>query len=176
MRLPYWTAERAARDSALVAAIEARRGGRLLNLDRMLLWSGPLARSWNVFLRTLRQELSLSPKLRELAICVVARRTGSDYEFDQHAPEYRKAGATAEQVAALGDPLAAATNPLFAAPEQDVIRFALASTVEIKIPDALFAGLATHLSPTELVELAAVVAGYNMVARFLVALEVPPEA
>jgi hypothetical protein len=32
LRLPYWTAERAARDSALVATIEARRGGRLLNL------------------------------------------------------------------------------------------------------------------------------------------------
>jgi alkylhydroperoxidase family enzyme len=176
IRLPYWTAERAARDSTLVAAIEARRGGRLLNLDRMLLWSEPLARSWNVFLRTLRQELSLSPSLRELAICVVARRTGADYEFGQHAPEFRKAGATMEQVAALDDPAAAAKSALFDPLQQDVIRFALASTVDVEVPGALFASLARHLSPTDLVELAAVVAGYNMVARFLVALEVPPEA
>src|SRR6266545_1993761 len=76
MRIPFWTQAQAHRDPALVAAIEQRRGGRLLNLDRLLLWSEPLARSWNVFLRTLRQELSLAPKLRELAICVVARATG----------------------------------------------------------------------------------------------------
>ena len=79
MRIPLWTPAEVQRDPGLVAAIEQRRGGRLINLDRMLLWSEPLARSWNVFLRTLRQELSLSPRLRELAICVVARATGADY-------------------------------------------------------------------------------------------------
>src|SRR5437773_7021741 len=101
MRIPFWTQAQAQRDPELVAAIERRRGGRLLNLDRMLLWSEPLARSWNVFLRTLRQELSLAPKLRELAICVVARATGADYEFHHHAPEFEKAGGSAAKVAAL---------------------------------------------------------------------------
>jgi len=57
-----------------------------------------------------------------------------------------------------------------------VIRYALASTRAVKVPDALFDTLTRQLSPTELIELAAVVAGYNMVARFLVALQVPPEA
>src|SRR5207249_6012984 len=113
MRIPFWTQDEARRDPALVAAIEQRRGGRLINLDRMLLWSEPLARSWNVFLRTLRQELSLSPKLLELAVCVVARATGADYEFDHHAPEFEKAGGSAAQVAALDDPDAAAVSPLF---------------------------------------------------------------
>jgi len=175
MPIPFWTPAQAQRDPALVAAIEQRRGGRLLNLDRMLLWSEPLARSWNVFLRTLRQELSLAPKLRELAICVVARETGADYEFDHHAPEFEKAGGSATKVAALDDPDAAAISPLFDALEQNVIRYALASTREIKVPDALLETLTRELSPTGLVELAAVVAGYNMVARFLVALQVPPE-
>jgi alkylhydroperoxidase family enzyme len=140
------------------------------------LWSEPLARSWNVFLRTLRQELSLSPKLRELAICVVAKATGADYEFHHHAPEFEKSGGNAAQVAVLVDPDTAAASPLFDDLERDVIRYALASTREVKIPDALFAALARRLSPTEMVELAAVVAGYNMVARFLVALKVVPEA
>src|SRR2546423_1099938 len=124
MRIPFWTPEQAHRDPSLVAAIEARRGGRLLNLDRMLLWSEPLARSWNVFLRTLRQELSLSPRLRELAICVVARTTGAKYEFHHHAPEFGKAGGSAAQVAALDDPDAAAESALFDALEQNVIRYA----------------------------------------------------
>ena len=141
----------------------------------MLLWSEPLARSWNVFLRTLRQELSLPPKLRELAICVVARATGADYEFHHHAPEFEKAGGNAAQVAALDDPDAAVVSRLFDELENDVIRYALASTREVKIPDSLFAALARRLSPTELVELAAVVAAYNMVARFLMALQVPPD-
>jgi alkylhydroperoxidase family enzyme len=175
MRIPLWTPAEGQRDSELVAAIEQRRGGRLINLDRMLLWSEPLARSWNVFLRTLRQELSLSPLLRELAICVVARATGADYEFHHHAPEFEKAGGSAEQVTALADPDAAAVSGLFDELENNVIRYALASTREVKIPESLFAALARRLSPIELVELAAVVAGYNMVARFLVALEVPPE-
>lgn len=176
MRIPFWTPGQAKRDPALVAAIERRRGGQLLNLDRMLLWSEPLARSWNVFLRTLREELSLSPKLRELATCVVARTTRAEYEFVHHAPLFEKAGGSAAQVAALGDPDQAAASPLFDSLEQNVIRYALESSREVSISDALAATLARQLSPTEFVELAAVVAGYNMVARFLLALQVPPES
>jgi len=175
MRVPLWTPAQVQRDPGLVAAIEHRRGGRLINLDRMLLWSEPLARSWNVFLGTLRQELSLSPRLRELAICVVARATGADYEFHHHAPEFERAGGSAVQVAALADPDSAAVSELFDELENNVIRYALASTREVKVSESLFAALARRLSAVELVELAAVVAGYNMVARFLVALEVPPE-
>lgn len=79
------------------------------------------------------------------------------------------------QVAALGDLDQAAASPLFDPREQTVIRYALASTRDVSIRDALHDILAEHLTPTELVELAAVVAGYNMVARFLLALQVPPE-
>jgi alkylhydroperoxidase family enzyme len=175
MRIPFWTAAQAPRDPALVEAIERRRGGRLLNLDRMLLWSEPLARSWNVFLRTLRDELSLAPPLRELAICVVARATGADYEFQHHAPEFRRAGGSAVQVAALDDPDVASVSALFDELQQGVIRYALASTREVRVPDAISEALARRLSPTELVELAAIVAGYNMVARFLVSMQIPPE-
>ena len=90
MRIQPWAAGLAPRDTELVAAIEARRGGTLMNLDRMLLWSEPVARGWNVYLRALRQEISLAPFVRELAICVVARLTGADYEFHHHAPELKK--------------------------------------------------------------------------------------
>jgi alkylhydroperoxidase family enzyme len=107
---------------------------------------------------------------------VVARATGADYEFHHHAPEFEKAGGSAAKVAALDDPDAAAISPLFDALEQNVIRYALASTRDIKVPDALLDSLTRQFSPTELIELAAVVAGYNMVARFLVALQVAPEA
>ncbi|MDQ3215379.1 MAG: carboxymuconolactone decarboxylase family protein, partial [Pseudomonadota bacterium] len=61
MRVEPWNPALAPRDTELVHTIESRRGGALLNLDRMLLWSEPLARGWNVYLRALRQELALSP-------------------------------------------------------------------------------------------------------------------
>ena len=175
MRVQPWSPALAKRDSELVSAIEARRGGALFNLDRMLLWSEPLARGWNVYLRALRQEISLSPFLRELAICVVARLTGADYEFHHHAPELRKAGASDAQLQALDDPDIAATSSQFDELQRAVILFAIASTRNVKIPDSTFEALRQRMSPTELVELAAVTAAYNMVARFLVALQVTPE-
>lgn len=175
MRIEPWTPALAARNADLVAAIEARRGGALYNLDRMLLWSEPLARGWNTYLRALRQEISLSPFLRELAICIVARLTGAEYEYHHHAPELRKAGATDAQLAALGDPDAAATSDQFDELQRTVIRLAIASTRDVQVPDPIFDALKRHLSPTEVVELVAVTAAYNMVARFLVALQVTPE-
>lgn len=175
MRIEPWTPALAARNAELVAAIEARRGGALYNLDRMLLWSEPLARGWNTYLRALRQEISLSPFMRELAICVVARLTGAEYEYHHHAPELKKAGATETQLAALADPDAAAASNQFDELQRTVIRYAIASTRDVQVPDAIFDALKQHLSPTELVELAAVTAAYNMVARFLVALQVTPE-
>lgn len=174
-RVEPWSAELAPRDPALVSAIEARRGGALLNLDRMLLWSEPLARGWNVYLRALRQEISLPPFVRELAICVVARLTGADYEFHHHAPELKRAGATDAQLATLDNPDSAATSDQFDDLQRAVIRFAIASTRDVRIPDAVFSALKPHLSPTELVELVAVTAAYNMVARLLIALQIEPE-
>ena len=175
MRIQPWATGLAPRDAELVAAIEKRRGGALINLDRMLLWSEPLARGWNVYLRALRQEISLPPFVRELAICVVARLTGADYEFHHHAPELRKSGASDAQLEALDDPDAAASSGQFDEMQRAVIRFAIASTRDVKISDATFDALKRHMSPTEVVELVAVTAAYNMVARFLVALQVTPE-
>ena len=175
MRIQPWAPGLAPRDGELVAAIEKRRGGALINLDRMLLWSEPLARGWNVYLRALRQEISLPPFERELAICVVARLTGADYEFHHHAPELKKAGASDAQLRALDDPDAAASSDRFDELQRAVIRFAIASTRNVKIPDTIFDALKQSMSSTEIVELVAVTAAYNMVARFLVALQVTPE-
>jgi len=55
------------------------------------------------------------------------------------------------------------------------MRYALAMTREVKVPAPLFEEVRRRLSTTELVELTAAVATYNMVARILVALEVEDE-
>ena len=70
-----------------------------------------------------------------------------------------------------GGPRADAVQGLEAG-EADVLALTDAMTRDIEVPDALFAPLRSRYNDQELVELAATVAAYNMVSRFLVALRV----
>lgn len=173
-RIPYVAAD-LAEPAATVAAIRARRGGRLLNLDRMLLNSPPLAAGWNTYLRAVRSELAVSPRLRELAICAVATLNGADYEYRHHAPEYIAAGGTPAQAAALHDPDRALAGDLFEGPERLVLELTLAMTRTVAVDAALFGRVRAALGERATVEIVAVIATYNMVSRFLVALGVTPE-
>jgi len=161
----------------LVAAIRARRGGALLNLDRMLLHSPPLAAGWNGFLRAVRSELSVSPKLRELAICVVAVLNHAEYEYRQHAPEFLKSGGSAAQLDALGRAgMSAIDARAFDAAEGAVIALALEMTRAVEVSAATMASVRRALAnDRNVVEIVGVIATYNMVSRFLVALGVEPE-
>lgn len=176
MRIPDWTPEAAPRDPQLVEAVRTRRGGELINLDRALLWSEPLTRGWNAYLGAVRREVSVSPRLKEIAICTVARETGAEYEFTHHWPEYVRAGGDDALRPHIQDPDGATTDTRFSEDERLAIRYALTMTRDVKVPDSLFALLRERFSTQELVELTAAIATYNMVARFLVALEVTPEA
>lgn len=162
----------------VVAAIQKRRGGSLLNLDRMLLNSPAYAVGWNTFLGAVRNALSLDAKLRELAICAVAVLNRADYELLQHAPEFLQAGGTPAQLAALQDMDAALRDAQrFDATERAVLQLTLEMTRQVQVSEACFAQLQQALaSPQQQVELVGVVAAYNMVSRFLEALRVAPEA
>lgn len=174
-RLPYVPAD-LTEPQAIVAAVRARRGGTLLNLDRMLLHSREMAAGWNAYLGAIRTQLRLSPKLRELAMCVVAVLNRADYEFGHHAPEFLKAGGTPAQLDALRDPQRAQANDaLFDATERAALAVAVEMTLSVNVSDASFEALARALPPRELVEFVGTVATYNMVSRFLVALGVEPE-
>ena len=176
-RIPYLPAD-VAEPSDVVAAIRQRRGGALLNLDRMLLHSPSLARGWNAFLGEVRSNLALPPKLRELAMCVVAVLNGADYEFHPHAPEFMKAGGTAAQITALADPQRAVRNDsLFDTAERATIRLSIDMSNEVQVSDLSFQAARMALPDhRQLVELVGVIAAYNMVSRFLVALAIEPES
>jgi alkylhydroperoxidase family enzyme len=161
----------------LVAAIRARRGGDLLHLDRMLLHSPPFARGWNALLGAVRGELTLSPRLRELAVCALAVLNGADYEFDQHAPEFLRAGGRREQLEGLRRlEREAPAPPLFAPAEVAVLALTTEMTRQVTVTEATFAAVREALADDRLVvELVGMVAAYNMVSRFLVALGVTLE-
>ena len=183
MRIPDWTPAAKPQPDDLVQAILNRRGGELINLDKALLWSEPLARGWNVYLKAVRADLPTSWKLRELGICTVALLTGAAYEYHHHAPDFLKAGGTQAELDGLqavcaiyrSNTAVAQSNLALAAIESIVIQYASQITLDVNVADDVFAQIKQHFDTTQIVELTAAIATYNMVARFLVALGVSAE-
>jgi len=143
----------------------------------MLLHSPALARGWNAYLGAVRTELTVPAKLRELAICAVAALNGAEYEFHHHAPVFIQAGGTAAQCDALRRlPVTDNELSLFDTTERAVIQFTTEMTRAVRVSEETFALARGALaSEQQLVELTGIVAAYNMVSRFLVALEIEPE-
>lgn len=164
----------------LVAATRARRGGGLLDLDRLLLRSPPVAQGWNEMMGRVRRDLALDPMLRELAICAVAVLNGADYELHHHAPVLLASGGTQAQldalVTVLHDPEQLQRSPLFDARQRAVLELTKASTCRVAVDDATFLAVRDALGDDRLLlELVMTVASYNMVSRVLVAFELAPD-
>lgn len=151
----------------LVQRIERERG-KVLNLYGMLLHSPPVAEGWLAFLTAIRQKCSLSGRDRELVIMRIAVINGADYEFRAHVPFALEEGITQAQIDALRDGRLEA----FDARERDVLAYCESMTREIHVPDAVFQAVRPHFNERELVELTATIAAYNLVSRFLEALQV----
>jgi alkylhydroperoxidase family enzyme len=174
--LPYLT-DSQLKPPDLVDAIRARRkDGKLLNLDRILLQSPNFARGWNTMFGTIRGQLSLDPKLRELVTMATAVLLDSGYQWAAHENEFLAAGGTKPQLAALRG-IASASFDL--APFDETERATLAMTVEmtrnVKVQPGTMKRIRSLMSDQHVVELIGTIAGYNMVSRFFVATGVDPE-
>jgi AhpD family alkylhydroperoxidase len=153
----------------LAQRIVAERGS-LLHLYQMLLHSAPVAEGWLGYLTAIRQRTQLDAAIREMVIMRVAHLNRASYEADQHAPIARKAGMSAAQL----DALASSDVPLasFDARQRAALAYTDAMTRQVQVPDAVFARVRAQFPDPDLVELTAVIAAYNMVSRFLEALQV----
>ncbi len=156
----------------LIAEIKARRGGALLNLDKVLLHSPALARGWNHFLGAVRRETKLPGALRELAILRVATLNQAHYEFIQHAPDARREGVPEAVIAAVKEQV---LGPEFSRRERTVLEYTDAMTREIRVPQPLFDAVRAELGEEQVVELSLTIACYNMVSRFLEVMQIEPE-
>ena len=136
-----------------------------------------LARGWNSFLGAIRSELTVSARLRELAICAVAVLNEAPYELLHHAPVWLAEGGTQLQLDALAEPdLALKREDLFDAAERATLRLSIEMTRRVKVDDAVFRDLQNALdNERETIEMVAVIAAYNMVSRVIVALGIDPE-
>ena len=172
-RVPYADENGSPETEALAARIRAERGGKMLNLYRMLLNSPPVAEGWLKLFTAIRQNCRLRGDYRELAILRVAVVNGAEYEYRAHVPFALSEGLTRAQLDALESWEA---SPHFSAAQRAVLAYADAMTREIHVRDEVFDGLRAHFDQRELVELTATIAGYNLVSRFLEALAIDPEA
>lgn len=169
--IPYKPDDDQAGPKEVVDAIRARRpGGKLLNLDRILLHSPAFAKGWNAMFGAIRGQLALPPKLRELSIMAVGSLNQADYEWAQHEKEFLAAGGSKEQLAALKNVAAALSNDkLFTEAERATLALTNEMTRTIKVSDATMKRIRKLLPVEQVVELIGTIAGYNMASRFLVA-------
>ena len=108
----------------------------------------------------LRFDDTLPERVRELVICVVARETSNQFEWQTHAPLAIKAGVAAEAI----DSLAAGRRPQqLAADEACAVDFIVELMRRHGVSDATFAESAACFGEPGVVELTALVGYFAMV-------------
>jgi alkylhydroperoxidase family enzyme len=114
--------------------------------------------------------LELDPKLRELAILLVAAYTGAQYEWIQHVGICRAIDVEEEQIAAIqrGDLNAACLD----ADARVLLRFTDEVLKRGRAGDDTFVALREGFPPRQIVELLIVIGSYHMLARVMTTLEV----
>ena len=156
----------------LITKIKAERGGRFLNLYRTLAHSPGIAEGWLHLFTEIRQRAKLDGASRELAIMRVAVINGADYEYKAHAPFALKEGMSQAQIDALP---AWTVSEVYTPKMRAVLAYTDSMTREIHVPEAIFAAVRAHFDERETVELTATIGGYNLVSRFLEAVQMPHE-
>lgn len=154
--------------SPLVTDI-ARQRGEVPHLYAMLLQAPAIAAGWLTYLTAIRQQTRLPGLLREMAIIRIAHINKAPYEAEQHVPFARKEGISQAQIDALPDWQASGA---FTGLQRAVLAYTDAMTSQIQVPDPVFAAVRQHFEDRDIVELTAIIAAYNMVSRFLEALEI----
>jgi alkylhydroperoxidase family enzyme len=159
--------------SEIIAKIRGARGGRLINIYRLMLHSPALAGTWFDLNQAVRYGTEIDGQCRELAVIRVAILNNVEYVVRAHGPAYAlKEGLTPAQVEALAD---WSSSNLFTAKQRALLAYADAITRDIDVPEAVFADVQKHFSDRQTVELTMLIGAYNMLTRFLKALKVDPE-
>ena len=156
-----------------ISKIKGARGGRLINIYRLMLHSPALANAWFDLNQAVRYGTEIDGQSRELAVIRVAILNNVEYVQRAHGPAYAlKEGLTPEQVSALAH---WRESQLFSDRQRALLAYTDAMTREINVPDEIFAEVRKYFSERQTVELTMLIGAYNMLTRFLQALKVDPE-
>jgi len=172
-RIPLVNEEEHPELAGTIAKIKGARGGRLINIYRLMLHSPSLANAWFELNQAVRYGTEIDGQCREIAVIRVAILNNVEYVQRAHGPAYAlKEGLTPEQVSALAD---WSSSPRFSPKQRALLAYVDAMTRQIEVPDPLFEELRNHFSERQIVELTMLIGAYNMLTRFLQALKVDPE-
>ncbi len=141
----------------------SERGGKPMNLYRVLGNQPSLLHAWIDFASALRYQCGTPRALRELLILRISQLCHSSYQWEQHLSQARKAGVPEDQINALE---LWTTSSLFTPRE----RAALAITeaiVTCSVDDATHADAASFFNSAEMIELVMTASFYSMVSRVL---------
>ena len=163
----------AAEQAELVAKIKGARGGRLINIYRLMLHSPALAHAWFDLNQAVRYGTEIDGQSRELAVIRVAILNQVEYVLRAHGPAYAlKEGLTPEQVDELSD---WTSSKLFSDKQRALLAYVDSMTRDIDVADSVFAEVRKYFTERQTVELTMLIGAYNMLTRFLQALKVDPE-
>jgi len=157
----------------VIAKIKGARGGRLINIYRLMLHSPALANAWFELNQAVRYGTEVDGQSRELSVIRVALLNDVEYVQRAHGPAYAlKEGLTPDQVEALAD---WQDSKLFNAQQRALLAYTDAMTRGIEVPDDVFNDARNYFSERQMVELTMLIGAYNMLTRFIKALKVDPE-
>ena len=155
--------------SDLVTQIETERGS-VIHLYQMLLHSPAITQGWLNHLTGIRLNSQVPGDLRELIIMRVAILNRAPYEADQHAPIALKEGVSQAQLDALDNWRDA--EELFSEQERAVLAYTDEMTLNVQVPQPIYEAVELFFNEQLVVEITATIASYNMVSRFLEALQI----
>ena len=144
----------------------------VLNVQRMT------ANAQKIFLHrgrlsnALFTEITLDPRLREIAILRTAKDCRSVYEWTQHVPAARHVGVTDEQISAIENWQGAAC---FGELERLTLQFTDEVNANVKANRETLEALKKHLSPGEIIELLIIIGHWRQTASILETTEVDLE-
>ena len=121
--------------------------------------------------RYCRYESSLPPRLSELAILVVARVWGSEYEWYAHKPIALAAGVSPELVEAIRSQAVPAFSD---ASEAAIYGFLMALHRDRKVADAVYAEAVAQLGEPGVVDLVGLAGYYTLISMTINVFQVAP--
>ncbi len=137
----------------------------------MLLHSPPVVTGWLHLLTSVRHHSQLSGKTKELVVLRVGILNGAQYELEAHFPAALKEGMSQAQIDAL--PNWRQNSSLYDSQERAILEYIDYMTKEIRVPEETFSSVRKYFNERQMVELTAIIGAYNLVSRFIVALEIP---
>jgi alkylhydroperoxidase family enzyme len=150
------------------ARILAERG-RISLLYQVLLNSEPIASGWEQMLTAVRNKTTVAADLRELMILRVAVLNEAAFEFEAHIPHAKRAGVSQAKIEGLKN---IRLEGGYSEEEMLMLKLTDHMTRDVLVPDAVMKEIQQKYSAREMVEIVATIAAYNMVSRFLVALNI----